>query len=153
VVLLCACDDWLCDDITAWRDDRVMSWLAAIEWYVLSELATAKYQTRSTWSCQHSVSVSLQSSTVRGMREPHGQRTGRETYSTVAHATPSTAIPIGGREKDSQRLLNVWKCLYIGNRTYNSNHCMLGTRCAGRKNITSGTRRARRIIKRWESDV
>ena len=35
---------WLCDDMTAWRDDRVMSWPAAVEWYVLSELATAKYQ-------------------------------------------------------------------------------------------------------------
>jgi len=47
-------------------------------------------------------------------------------------------------------LLDSWNCLDVGNRTYNSSHCMSGIRRAGRKNITSGTRRAVSNTKRRE---
>ena len=46
--------------------------------------------------------------------------------------------------------LHIRKCLHVGNRTYNSSHCMSGIQRAGRKNITSGTRRGVRNIKRRE---
>jgi len=51
--------------------------------------------------------------------------------------------------------LHVRKCLHLGNQTHNSSHWSLhvGNRRAGRKNITSGTRRALSIIKRLEPDV
>ena len=48
--------------------------------------------------------------------------------------------------------LYIRKCLHVGNRTYNSSHCMSGTPRAGRHNITSGTRRALSKIKRREGD-
>jgi len=44
--------------------------------------------------------------------------------------------------------LHVRKCLHVG--IYNSSHCMSETRRAGRKNITSGTRRAVSNTKRRE---
>jgi len=46
--------------------------------------------------------------------------------------------------------LHVMKCLHVGNRAYNSSHCMSGIQRAGRKNITSGTRRAVSYTKRRE---
>jgi len=40
---------------------------------------------------------------------------------------------------------------FLGLQAYNSSHCMSGTGHVGRKNITSGTRRAVMNIKRWET--
>jgi len=45
------------------------------------------------------------------------------------------------------------KCLHVGNWTYNSSHCMSGTRHAARKNITSETWHAVSNIKCREPNV